>query len=314
MADLMMDRAMQSSLPSLVDERIHPMRSRRMQDGEMLCGNESPSSEVTGLPDFSGFSELGGYSMGCPDSEDMSEIGHRDCHSPVSSIDEMERAVADSVLASWADAIDGTNEDGTDANTAVADSDMSSEKSTDSSDPDASFFAEADFAVAVARAAELSGLTVVGSTIVDPNGPREKVKRPAKRRQRAPRPASPYSTDSNYSAIMAAVPHRPYPKSERRRQLAQTRQGSGGRHHHSRHGGTGSGAGYGGGQSPSLRPLPATAANNNSGTDVMLTSNNQMPLLGRYPGGGPAAGDFEREHLLRTNPLDAFDTRDTPIV
>jgi hypothetical protein len=80
----------------------------------------------------------------------------------------------DSVLASWADAIDGNGADnGTEGNTAVGDSDLSS--NSDSSDPDASFFAEADFAVAVARAAELSGLTVVGSTVMDPGfGPREK--------------------------------------------------------------------------------------------------------------------------------------------
>lgn len=80
----------------------------------------------------------------------------------------------DSVLASWADAIDGNGLDNcADPNTAVGDSDFSS--NSDSSDPDASFFAEADFAVAVARAAELSGLTVVGSTVIDPGfNPRER--------------------------------------------------------------------------------------------------------------------------------------------
>lgn len=78
------------------------------------------------------------------------------------------------MLASWADAIDGNGaENGAEGNAAVGDSDLSS--NSDSSDPDASFFAEADFAVAVARAAELSGLTVVGSTVIDPGfGPREK--------------------------------------------------------------------------------------------------------------------------------------------
>ena len=76
----------------------------------------------------------------------------------------------DSVLASWADAIDNAPEDGADMNSALVDSDVSSEKaSSDSSDPEAAFLADADFAVAVARAAELSGMTVVGSTIVDPN-------------------------------------------------------------------------------------------------------------------------------------------------
>jgi hypothetical protein len=82
---------------------------------------------------------------------------------------------ADSVLASWADAIDSNVVDNSADVSAVAvpDSDVSS--NSDSSDPDASFFAEADFAVAVQRAAEKSGLMVVGSTVMDPNyGPREK--------------------------------------------------------------------------------------------------------------------------------------------
>ena len=67
---------------------------RAAQQG-VFAGSESPTSELNGLPgDYSGLSELGGYSMGRPDSEDMSELGQRDCHSPVSSIDEIERAVA----------------------------------------------------------------------------------------------------------------------------------------------------------------------------------------------------------------------------
>ena len=54
-------------------------------------------------------------------------------------------------------------------------------------------------------------------------------RRPAKHRQRATRPHSPYSTDSNYSAAPAAAsrPRRPYPKSERRRQLMGASGGSG---------------------------------------------------------------------------------------
>ena len=76
------------------------------------------------------------------------------------------------------------------------------------------------------------------------------VKRPVKRRQRAPRPASPYSTDSNYSAILAAAPHKPYPKSERRRQRASGRQGR----HHGRHG---NGSSQGSvPMSPAMKPLP----------------------------------------------------------
>lgn len=86
--------------------------------------------------------------------------------------------------------------------------------------------ADADFASAVARAAQLSGLTVVGSTVINDNAaarhnmaPSKDKGRPKKRRERAKRPTSPYSTDSNYSSIV--VPHKPYPKADRRRQLEQ---------------------------------------------------------------------------------------------
>ena len=45
------------------------------------------------------------------------------------------------------------------------------------------------------------------------------VRKPAKHRERAKRPTSPYSTDSNYSTVQ--VPHKPYPKSERKKQLQE---------------------------------------------------------------------------------------------
>ena len=52
-----------------------------------------------------------------------------------------------------------------------------SDSSPHSSDEsDASFLADTDFAVAVAKAAELSGLTVIGSTVVDPNAGKEREK------------------------------------------------------------------------------------------------------------------------------------------
>ena len=71
------------------------MSRRRAAELGIFIGSESPTSELNGLPgDYSGLSELGGFSVGRPDSEDLSELGQRDCHSPVSSIDEIERAVA----------------------------------------------------------------------------------------------------------------------------------------------------------------------------------------------------------------------------
>ena len=49
------------------------------------------------------------------------------------------------------------------------------------------------------------------------------VKRYKKPRERAKRATSPYSTDSNYSSAAYMPPqHKPYPKSERRRQLADS--------------------------------------------------------------------------------------------
>ncbi len=68
------------------------------------------------------------------------------------------------MLASWASVTDNS------------DSNCSSVHASGADSSDGSFFAEADFASAVAKAAELSGLTVVGSTVIDPNAGREKEK------------------------------------------------------------------------------------------------------------------------------------------
>ncbi|KAK3587010.1 hypothetical protein CHS0354_016990 [Potamilus streckersoni] len=94
--------------------------------------------------------------------------------------------------------------------------DCSSVRSSTCSSGDGSFLTEADFASAVARAAEMSGLTVVGTTVCDLNPKSKK-----ERRQRRPaRPISPgYSTDSNYGSI--DIVHRPYPKSQRKKQLLE---------------------------------------------------------------------------------------------
>ncbi|XP_056010133.1 roundabout homolog 1-like isoform X14 [Ostrea edulis] len=89
----------------------------------------------------------------------------------------------------------------------------SSEHSSCHSDSDESFLNEADFASTVAKAAEMSGLTVVGSTVSDPNADQQVVKK--QRRHHRARPTSPYSTDSNFSEIV----RKPYPKSQRKKQL-----------------------------------------------------------------------------------------------
>ncbi|XP_062583892.1 roundabout homolog 1-like [Saccostrea cucullata] len=89
----------------------------------------------------------------------------------------------------------------------------SSDHSSCHSDSDEAFLNEADFAETVAKAAEMSGLTVVGSTVSDPNADKQVVKK--QRRHYRPRPTSPYSTDSNFSEVV----RKPYPKSQRKKQL-----------------------------------------------------------------------------------------------
>ena len=67
------------------------------------------------------------------------------------------------MLATWASVTDNSNS-----------SCSSDDRTSAASSSDGSFFTEADFASAVAKAAELSGLTVVGSTVSDPKGIMEK--------------------------------------------------------------------------------------------------------------------------------------------
>jgi len=70
--------------------------------------------------------------------------------------------VDDQRVARW-NKEDGTGVVGTD------NSDRSSQNGSALSEEEEAFLAEADFASAVARAAQLSGLTVVGSTVTNPN-------------------------------------------------------------------------------------------------------------------------------------------------
>ncbi|KAK6168335.1 hypothetical protein SNE40_020892 [Patella caerulea] len=153
------DRACQSSLPSLASECVHSNYQSRNGD--------SPVSEE--IPDY------------CEESD-------VEATPPYGS---------------------SINEDGYWVSTDQANT-SSSSCSHDSSDE--SFLAEADFASAVAKAAEMSGLTVVGTTVSDPKN----VRKYRKHQRATPRPSSPYSTDSNMSAVV----HKPYPKSQRKKQLA----------------------------------------------------------------------------------------------
>ncbi|XP_048254248.1 roundabout homolog 2-like isoform X2 [Haliotis rufescens] len=174
----LMDRACQSSLPSLASECMHsPVCHGRNAD--------SPTSED--LQDYAGESDMEGNRL-------------TDCPTPDSSMNgEGDGSVSGSILASWASVTDQSN------------TSCSSLRSSAASSSEGSFLAaETDFATAVARAAELSGMTVVGTTVSDPKNGKK-----YRKHHRQQRPTSPYSTDSNYSAVV----HKPYPRSQRKKQL-----------------------------------------------------------------------------------------------
>ncbi|XP_078673754.1 roundabout homolog 1-like isoform X2 [Branchiostoma floridae x Branchiostoma belcheri] len=112
------------------------------------------------------------------------------------------RRYSDSMIAGWASA--------TDDNDSVT---SASNRSSAAESSDGSFFTDADFASAVAAAAESAGLTVQGSVVSDPNAGKKQF--PGALRHK--RSGSPFSTDSNASAALAQKP-RPHPPSHRRRQ------------------------------------------------------------------------------------------------
>ncbi|XP_059143343.1 roundabout homolog 1-like isoform X3 [Physella acuta] len=172
-----MDRACQSSLPSL-----GAGYGRRP---------ESPTSE--GVPDYAGES-------------DMDVHRATDCHTPDSSVN------GDGSLSGWPSQTDSDEV----SHDEVSHDEVDFHEQIDdiSSSSDSSFLADTDFASAVARAAELSGMTVVGTTVSDPKNSNNKKYR---KHRAPPRAQSPYSTDSNMSAVV----HKPYPKSERKKQLME---------------------------------------------------------------------------------------------
>lgn len=218
-----MDRACQSSLPSLASECIHspmyPARLEMSDSGQHLNiavdgynrNADSPMSE--GGHDYVGESESEPEPQGnAPpsDSEGQGEgEGDGQCHGDDDDDDEAGSNVTGSALASWASVTDQSN------------TDCSSARSSAASSSDGSFLTEADFASAVAKAAELSGLTVVGTTVSDLNTGKQAKRQ--RRHHRPARPSSPYSTDSNYSAVI----HKPYPKSQRKKQLIEQGKWSG---------------------------------------------------------------------------------------
>lgn len=257
----------------------------------------------------------------------ISEIGMHDCrgldgyvetieprprgtHSPQQSFSDteegLEEAGVDPALSAW----NGGPHD--------SDTNCSSLRSSAASS-DGSFQTKLDFASAVAKAAKMSGLTVasaphLASVSVKDRG---KVKKASKHRQRA-RCTSPYSTDSNYSAVN--LPHKPYPKSERRCQLRD----------HSKTQPNNVGCDE---ISPADGRVPAALAKSQSlkkETEVSPYSKPRFPNgpgAGRMNAAGPkltsvvdasqstAAGTNEDEFAVspHSNPVIAFDTHNMPI-
>ncbi|KAL4228715.1 Leucine rich repeat C-terminal domain [Mactra antiquata] len=198
-------------------------------------GSQSGSTAGSGVSAIKGRSASEGNDLrdgqikvGTNDNQCRSAMYHsRSENSPPGQcmIDEGYTRNADSPLSEDPDYIEENNDDRiNERDSMVANwesqedcSDVHSSTSSPSDEGgDNQFLNEEDFASAVARAAELSGLTVVGTTVSDPSQKQGK----NKKRQRHVRPPSPgYSTDSNYGT--ADIPHKPYPKSLRKKQLAE---------------------------------------------------------------------------------------------
>ncbi|XP_022253078.1 roundabout homolog 1-like isoform X4 [Limulus polyphemus] len=191
----LMDRAIQSSLPSLISEphSVSPMGGRMMTNQN----RPHPYLQRNGTGD---------YEVGPSDRYTVEEPGDYELpngqHTPESSVaEETDYAPNFAALPPWTSTTDQSN------------SSCTSARSSSVSSSDGYFYAEADFASAVARAAQNAGYMVDGTMVTNPtNGLGKK----QISRQRAPRPTSPYSTDSSVSAT---IPHRSeYPK-HRKKQL-----------------------------------------------------------------------------------------------
>ncbi|KAK3107433.1 hypothetical protein FSP39_014523 [Pinctada imbricata] len=195
-----MDRACQSSLPSVASECIHSPHYKNRQ--EMGRSNQPMNIAIDGYhrnadspvsdmgPEYAGESTEAGETTDGDFPVIAKVEGHLDSND-VSAGGEP-----------WATMTDQCN------------TEDSCDESESGNSSDGSFLNEADFASAVAKAAELSGLTVEGTTISDPKA-KQQVRR--QRRHHRPRPTSPYSTDSNFSEVV----RKPYPKSQRKKQLAE---------------------------------------------------------------------------------------------
>ncbi|XP_076330516.1 roundabout homolog 1-like isoform X6 [Tachypleus tridentatus] len=201
------DRAIQSSLPSLISEP-HSVSSMA---GRMITNQNRPQPY---LPQ----NGTGDYELGPSDRYTVEDTGDYELpngqHTPESSVaEETDYAPNFAALPPWASTTDQSN------------SSCTSARSSSVSSSDGYFYAEADFASAVARAAQNAGYMVDGTTVTNPttvfllSGSGKK----QISRQRAPRPTSPYSTDSSVNATIS--PQSEYPN-HRKKQLHSDKTGT----------------------------------------------------------------------------------------
>lgn len=142
-----------------------------------------------------------------------------------------ESCAGSSVLASWASGLtgDGPGVEGVVEGEEEEEDDISSVDSS-CSDSHVPFLQESDFATAVQMAASAAATAAANATRRSHSGHTlPSLSGGGRRRRHPPRTPSPgYSTDSNYAAL-PPQPHRPYPKSERKRQMKNYGGGSSGR-------------------------------------------------------------------------------------
>ncbi|XP_076310348.1 roundabout homolog 1-like isoform X3 [Tachypleus tridentatus] len=200
--NLAMDRAVQSSLPSLASEPHNLPRSlirvtdHPYSDGQVKL-TENPyhplneDSDAGCVPDY------------CAEGLNLK---HRTPESSVAG--DADYAVIPGDCPSWISTTDHSN------------SSCTSARSSGASSSDGSFYTETDFASAIARAAQNAGYRVEGSLVMDPNTSSQKKHIS---RHQAYRPSSPYSTDSNLSTIIQPRP--PHPKLKKRLQGSRTGSG-----------------------------------------------------------------------------------------
>lgn len=164
------------------------------------------------------------------EDESAPVMGHRSPGMQSSLVGEPgESCAGSSVLASWASGLTG---DGPGVDGGVVggedeeDEDDISSVDSSCSDSHVPFLQESDFATAVQMAANAAAAAAAAAAANRrPSGGQTlpAISAGGRRRRHQPRTPSPgYSTDSNYAAL-PPQPHRPYPKSERKRQMKHTR-------------------------------------------------------------------------------------------